>query len=174
MKKTNTPTRSTDNAHEGQTPADTNLKTDYSGTGPYRCDRKRELAKRYQVQVPRRISEPTGITCPVFLAEMVYIDFVKTRSTDQDIEDRLRDILIVVHVAIQNEPPEQSWICVPYTPRGWKTAKPVRLVAALGPFDRDDPQPTITVMYPYPDYDPFSLQEDYYRLVPVDTPPPTR
>jgi hypothetical protein len=46
----------------------------------------------------------------------------------------------------------------------------VRLVAALGPFDCHDPQPTITVMYPYLDYDPFPLQDESSMNQTPDTP----
>ena len=161
--KPNTPTRSTSNTHNGQTAAATNSEALYTGPSlpEYKCNRKRELAYRYQVKVPRGLSRPAGITCPVFLANMVYADLVKFGSSDQDKDARLHKILMALDVAISNASPEEHWIPVDYSmshsPQGEVMTEPVSLLAAIGSLDLDDPQPAITVMYPYPDYEPFLL-----------------
>ena len=161
--KHNTPTRSTANAHNEQIAADTNSKAHYSGLGldKYECNRKRELAYGYQVKVPLWMSQSAGVTCPLFLSRMIYADLVEIGSSDQDKDARLHRILMAVNVAISNASPESHWIPVPYSlshsPRGGVMTVPVSFIAAIGPLDIDDPQPAITVMYPYPDYDPFPL-----------------
>jgi hypothetical protein len=151
----NTSTCSTVNAHEGQPAADTDLETDFFGPPIYAYTRKQALADGVQMQVPPPVAEEAGFKLPVFLTDTVHAKCVKVPVgvSCQDEEGRLWDILTMLHHAIRNNPTGAGLIPFSLYVRNEETeaASLVRLHAACGAMDMDDPQPAITVMFPEED-----------------------
>jgi hypothetical protein len=148
----NTPTSSAANAHEGQHAADTNPETDFFGPPIYTYTRKQALADGVQVQVPPAVAQEAGFKFPVFLTDTVFAECVKVPEgvTCQDEDGRLWDILTMLHHAIHNNLAGAERIAFSLYVRNDEGEAPslVRLHAACGAMDLDDPRPAITVMFP--------------------------
>jgi hypothetical protein len=151
----NTPTSSAANAHEGQPAADTNPETDFFGPVIYTYTRKQALADGVQMQVPPPVAEEAGFRFPIFLTDTVHAKCVKVPDglTDQDEDGRLWDILTMLHHAIRNNPAGAERIPFSLYVRNDEGETPslIRLHAACGAMDLDDPRPAITVMFPEED-----------------------
>jgi len=151
----NTPTSSAACAHDGQTAADTNPEADFFGPVIYAYTRKQALDDGVQMQVPAAIAGEAGFKFPVFLTDTVFAECVKVPNgvTCQDEEGRLWDILTMLHHAIRNNAAGAERIPFSLYVRneGKESPSLVRLHAACGAMDIDDPQPAITVMFPEED-----------------------
>jgi len=153
--QTNTATSSASDARNGQTAADTNPEADFFGPAIYTYTRKQAIDDGVQMQVPPAIAEEAGFKFPVFLTDTVFAECVKVPDgvTCQDEEGRLWDVLTMLHHAIRNSPAGAERIPFSLHVRNEEGESPslVRLHAACGAMDIDDPQPAITVMLPEED-----------------------
>ena len=150
---TNTPTRSTDNAHEGQTAADTNRfwKSTKLPVCSYR--RKRALADGLQKEVPTEYLRQLHEDWDMLLADRIFLTRKVIESHQipnppigRDEKGRLWEILNVLEVAIGN-----SWenrIPFPVSFGVEINAPCVWLHAVWSTTDVDDPTPAITVQMP--------------------------
>ena len=110
--------------------------------------RSQAVADGVQVEVTKTAQE-AGIRFPVFLTRAVYDAYVTVPPgvTAQDEAGRLWDIITMARFAILRSRPGCDRLPVALYVRN-DNRRPclVRLTAACGPLDIDDPQPAITVM----------------------------
>jgi hypothetical protein len=149
----NTPTRPTDNAHKGQTPADTNpvWKSSKLPVCPY--SRRQALADGLQVEVPigylRMVHTEWDMLLPsrVFLTKKVVESCqIPVCPNDREGKGRLWEILNVLDVAIGNSFGQR----IPF-PVSFGIVGKVPLIwfhAVWSTADMDDPTGSITIMMP--------------------------
>lgn len=116
----------------------------------YSYTRRQAIADGFQVDVTATAKE-AGIHVPVFLTRTVFDAYVALPEgvTEQDEAGRLWDIVWMTRFAILRARPGVQWIPVAlYVRNDNRASKLVKLAAACGPLDIDDPQPVITVMMP--------------------------
>ena len=112
--------------------------------------RSQAVADGVQVEVTKTAQE-AGIRFPVFLTRAVYDAYVTVppNVSCQDEAGRLWDILTMTRFAILRSRPGCDRLPVAlYVRNDNRRPRLVRLTAACGPLDIDDPQPAITVMLP--------------------------
>jgi hypothetical protein len=116
----------------------------------YSYTRSQAIADGVQVEVTKTAQE-AGIRFPVFLTRTVYDAYV-TVPPDVEAQDeagRLWDILNLPRFAILRARPGVDRLPFAlYVRNDNDRPRLVKLVAACGPLDMDDPQPAITVMMP--------------------------
>jgi hypothetical protein len=101
-----------------------------------------------QVEVSKTAQE-AGIRFPVFLTRAVYDAYVTVPPgvTAQDEAGRLWDILTMTRFAILRSRPGCDRLPVAlYVRNDNHRPRLIKLIAACGTLDMDDPQPAITVM----------------------------
>jgi hypothetical protein len=106
------------------------------------------VADGYQIEVTKTAQE-AGIRCPVFLTRSVHDAFVTVppNVAGQDGAGRLWDILTFLRHAIRKSTPGQTRLPFAlYLRNDNRGPRLVKLIAACGALDFDDPQPSITVM----------------------------
>lgn len=115
----------------------------------YAYTRKQAVADGAQVEVSQTARE-AGIRFPVFLTRAVFDAYVTVppNVTCQDEAGRLWDIVWMLRHAIGQSNGGDRLPFALYVRNDNRRAKLVKLVAACGPLDMDDPQPAITVMLP--------------------------
>jgi hypothetical protein len=116
----------------------------------YSYSRSQAVADGVQVEVSKTAQE-AGIRFPVFLTRAVYDAYVTVPPdvSCQDEAGRLWDILTMTRFAILRSRPGCDRLPVAlYVRNDNRLPRLVRLTAACGPLDIDDPQPAITVMLP--------------------------
>ena len=117
----------------------------------YSYTRSQAVADGVQVEVTKTAAE-AGIKFPVFLTRGVFDSFVTVPPgvSCQDEAGRLWDIVWMLRIAILRVRPGVRRIPVALYVRNSDTKRPqlIKLIAACGPLDIDDPQPAITVMLP--------------------------
>jgi hypothetical protein len=116
----------------------------------YAYTRAQAVADGVQVEVTKT-AEEASICFPVFLTRAVYHAFVTVPPdvTGQDEAGRLWDIVWMLRFAIMRSQPGSDRVPVElYVRNDNRAAELVKLVAACGPLDMDDPRPAITVMMP--------------------------
>jgi hypothetical protein len=116
----------------------------------YSYSRSQAVADGVQVEVSKTAQE-AGIRFPVFLTRAVYDAYVTVPPdvSCQDEAGRLWDILTMTRFAILRSRPGCDRLPVAlYVRNDNRRPRLVRLTAACGPLDIDDPQPAITVMLP--------------------------
>jgi hypothetical protein len=116
----------------------------------YAYTRKQALADGVQVDVSKVASE-AGIRFPVFITRTAFDAYVTVppNVSGQDEAGRLWDILWMLRFAIRKAAQGQSRLPFAlYVRNDNHQPKLVKLVAACGALDIDDPRPAITVMLP--------------------------
>jgi hypothetical protein len=116
----------------------------------YSYTRSQAVADGMQVEVTK-IAQEAGIRFPVFLTRAVFDAYVAVPPgvAGQDEAGRLWDVLWMTRFAILRSRPGCERLPVAlYVRNDNQTAKLVKLIAACGPLDIDDPQPAITIMLP--------------------------
>jgi hypothetical protein len=116
----------------------------------YAYTRKQAVADGQQVEVSTLATE-AGIRFPVFLTRTVFDQFVTVPEgvEGQDETGRLWDILTMLRHAIRRTQPGQSRLPFAlYVRNDNRAPRLIKLIAACGPLDMDDPRPAITVMLP--------------------------
>ena len=116
----------------------------------YTYTRSQAIADGFQVEVSK-VAREAGITFPVFLTRAVYDNYVTVPPgvTAQDEAGRLWDIVWMLRFAIRKAKPNQTRLPFAlYVRNDNQRARLIKLIAACGPLDVDDPQPAITVMMP--------------------------
>jgi hypothetical protein len=116
----------------------------------YSYSRSQAVADGVQVEVSKT-AQQAGIRFPVFLTRAVYDAYVTVPPdvSCQDEAGRLWDILTMTRFAIlRSRPGCDSLPVALYVRNDNRRPRLVRLTAACGPLDIDDPQPAITVMLP--------------------------
>jgi hypothetical protein len=116
----------------------------------YAYSRSQAIANGFQVEVSKTAVE-AGIRFPVFLTRSVYDAYVAvpTGVTGQDEAGRLWDILWMLAFAMRNARPGQDRLSYAlYVRNDNRRAKLVKLIAACGPLDIDEPKPAITITLP--------------------------
>ena len=116
----------------------------------YSYTRAQALADGVQVDVSKTASE-AGIRFPVFLTRTVFDAYVTVppKLEGQDEAGRLWDIVWMLRFAIQRSRPGCDRLPVAlYVRNDNRAPRLVKLIAACGPLDIDDPRPAITVMMP--------------------------
>ena len=116
----------------------------------YAYTRKQAVADGQQVEVYTLATE-AGIRFPVFLTRTVFDQFVTVPEgvEGQDETGRLWDILTMLRHAIRRTQPGQSRLPFAlYVRNDNRAPRLIKLIAACGPLDMDDPRPAITVMLP--------------------------
>ncbi len=114
----------------------------------YSYTRAQALADGVQVDVTTTAQE-AGIRFPVFLTRTVFDAYVTVPPgiDGQDEAGRLWDVLTLLRHAIRAARPGQDRLPFAlYVRNDNRRAKLVKLIAACGAKDIDDPQPAITVM----------------------------
>ena len=129
---------------------DTSSNPDAEPFGPviYSYSRAQAVADGQQVDVTTTAKE-AGIRFPVFLTRGVYDAYVTVPPgvTGQDEAGRLWDIITMTRFAMLRSRPGCDRLAVAlYIRNDNRRARLVRLTAACGPLDIDDPQPAITIM----------------------------
>ncbi len=129
-----------------------NTNENESPFGPivYTYTRAQALADGVQVDVTATAQE-AGIRFPVFLTRTVFDAYVTVPPNvdGQDKAGRLWDVLTLLRHAIRTARPGQDRLPFAlYVRNDNRRAKLVKLIAACGANDIDDPQPAITVMMP--------------------------
>jgi len=112
--------------------------------------RSQAVADGEQVEVSKLATE-AGIRFPVFLTRGVYDQFVTVPAgvEGQDETGRLWDILTMLRFAIRRSRAGVDRVAVAlYVCNDNRHARLVKLIAACGALDIDDPQPAITVLLP--------------------------
>jgi hypothetical protein len=112
--------------------------------------RSQAVADGEQVEVSKLAAE-TGIRFPVFLTRGVYDRFVTVPEgvEGQDEPGRLWDILTMLRFAARGSRAGADRLAVAlYVRNDNRHMRLVKLIAACGALDLDDPQPAITVMLP--------------------------
>jgi hypothetical protein len=116
----------------------------------YTYTRARAVADGLQVDVTKTAQE-AGIRFPVFITRTVYDAYVTVPPgvDAQDEAGRLWDVVWMLRFAIHKTAPGQDRLPFAlYVRNDNRRPRLVKLVAACGPLDVDDPQPAITVMMP--------------------------
>ena len=115
----------------------------------YSYSRAQAVADGVQVEVSK-IAAEAGIKFPVFLTRTVYVAYVTVppEVSGQDEAGRLWDIVWMLRFAIQKSKETSRLPFALYVRNDNRAAKLVKLIAACGALDIDDPQPAITVMMP--------------------------
>jgi hypothetical protein len=116
----------------------------------YTYTRAHAVADGFQIEVTKTAQE-AGIRFPVFLTRAVYDAYV-TVPPDVEAQDeagRLWDVLTLLRHAIRNSTPGQNRLPFAlYVRNDNRRPRLIKLIAACGPLDVDDPQPAIVVMLP--------------------------
>ena len=126
----------------------TNNENSPFGDVVYSYTRSQAVADGVQVEVTKTAQE-AGIRFPVFLTRAVYDAYVTVPPgvTGQDEAGRLWDIVTMTRFAILRSRPGCDRLPVAlYVRNDNRRPRLVRLTAACGPLDIDDPQPAITIM----------------------------
>jgi len=114
----------------------------------YSYTRAQAVADGVQVEVTK-IAQEAGIRFPVFLTRAVYDAYV-TVPPDVEAQDeagRLWDIINLLKFAIRKAQPGQTRLPFAlYVRNDNRRPRLIKLIAACGALDIDDPQPAITVM----------------------------
>jgi hypothetical protein len=108
------------------------------------------VADGLQVEVTKTAAE-AGIRFPVFLTRGVFDNYVAVPPSVecQDERGRLWDVLWMLRFAILKSRPAQDRLSFAlYVRNDNHRPRLVKLLAACGALDIDDPQPSITVMLP--------------------------
>jgi hypothetical protein len=116
----------------------------------YAYSRSQAVADGVQVEVTRTAAE-AGIRIPVFLTRGVFDHYVAVPPgvECQDEAGRLWDVLWMLRFAILKSQRGQERLSFAlYVRNDHRQARLVKLLAACGALDIDDPQPAITVMLP--------------------------
>ena len=116
----------------------------------YAYTRKQAIADGCQVEVTKTAQE-AGIKFPVFLTRGVFDAYVTVPPdvAGQDEAGRLWDVVWMLRFAILRSAAGRERLPFAlYVRNDNHKPKLVKLVAACGPLDLDDPQPAITVMLP--------------------------
>jgi hypothetical protein len=116
----------------------------------YTYTRAHAIADGFQIEVTKTAQE-AGIRFPVFLTRTVYDAYVTVPPdvAGQDEPGRLWDILNLLKFAIRKSQPGKSRLPFAlYVRNDNRRPRLVKLIAACGALDVDDPQPAITVMMP--------------------------
>jgi hypothetical protein len=116
----------------------------------YQYTRSQAVADGLQVEVSK-VAEEAGIRFPVFLTRAVFDSFVAVPPgvTGQDEAGRLWDVVWMLRFAIRKAQTGQTRLPYAlYVRNDNHRPRLVKLVAACGPLDIDDPAPAITVMLP--------------------------
>ena len=116
----------------------------------YAYKRAQAVADGVQVDVTKTAQE-AGIKFPVFLTRAVFEACVAIPPdvAGQDEAGRLWDVVWMLRFAILRSHGHTDRLPVAlYVRNDNHRAKLVKLIAACGPLDLDDPQPAITVMLP--------------------------
>jgi len=116
----------------------------------YSYTRKQAIADGFQIEITET-AQAAGIRFPVFLTRTVYDAYVTIppKVIGQDKTGRLWDIVWMLLFAIRRAQPGQTRLPFTlYVRNDNHCSRPVKLIAACGPLDIHDPQPTITVMMP--------------------------
>ena len=116
----------------------------------YAYTRKQAIADGCQVEVTKTAQE-AGIKFPVFLTRGVFDAYVTVPPdvAGQDEAGRLWDLVWMLRFAILRSAAGRERLPFAlYVRNDNHKPKLVKLVAACGPLDLDDPQPAITVMLP--------------------------
>jgi hypothetical protein len=134
---------------------DTPTLSDAEPFGPviYAYSRAQAVADGFQVDATKTAQE-AGIRFPVFLTRAVYDAYVTVPPdvAGQDEAGRLWDVLTMTRFAILRSRPGCDRLPVAlYVRNDNRRPRLVRLTAACGPLDIDDPQPAITIMLPTED-----------------------
>jgi len=119
----------------------------------YSYTRAQAIADGFQVEVTTTARE-AGITFPVFITRAVFDAYVTVppNVAGQDEAGRLWDIVWMLRFAIRKaQPGQQRLPFALYVRNDNRRARLVKLIAACGPLDIDDPRPTVTVMMPTED-----------------------
>jgi hypothetical protein len=114
----------------------------------YAYTRKQAIEDGEQVDVSTTAAE-AGIRFPVFLTRRVFDAYVTVppNVTCQDETGRLWDIVSMLSFAIRSSRDGSDRIAYSlYVRNDNRRPRIVKLVAACGPLDMDDPKPAITVM----------------------------
>ena len=129
-----------------------NTHTDNSPFGEviYAYTRKQAIADGFQVEVSKTAQE-AGIRFPVFFTRTAFDAYVTVppNVSGQDEAGRLWDVVWMLRFAIRKAQPGQARLPFALYVRN-DNCRPrlVKLIAACGALDTDDPQPAITVMLP--------------------------
>jgi hypothetical protein len=116
----------------------------------YAYTRSQAVADGFQIEVTKTAHE-AGIRFPVFLTRAVYDAYVTVPPgvTGQDEPGRLWDVLWLLRFAIRKAQPGQNRLPFAlYVRNDNGASRLVKLIAACGALDIDDPAPAITVMMP--------------------------
>jgi hypothetical protein len=116
----------------------------------YTYTRKQAVADGEQIDVSTTAKE-SGIRFPMFITRAVFDNYVTVPADvqGQDEAGRLWDLLWMTRMAIRRSRPGSDRLPVAlYVRNDNQRAKLVKLIAACGPLDIDDPQPAITLMMP--------------------------
>lgn len=111
---------------------------------------RRSAACHFHVEVSK-VAQEAGIRFPVFRTRAVYDAHVTVTPEveGQDEAGRLWDILWMLRFAVHKAQPGQARLPFAlYVRNDNRAARLLKLIAACGPLDMDDPQPAITVMMP--------------------------
>jgi len=114
----------------------------------YSYTRSQAVADGVQVEVTKTAQE-AGIRFPVFLTRAVYDAYVTVPPgvTGQDEAGRLWDVLTMTRFAILRSRPGCDRLPVAlYVRNDNRHPRLIKLIAACGALDIDDPQPAITLM----------------------------
>ena len=116
----------------------------------YAYTRKQAVEDGEQVDVSSTAAE-VGISFPVFLTRRVFDAYVTVppNVSCQDEAGRLWDIVSMLRFAIKSGRSDGERIAYSlYVRNDNRQPRLVKLVAACGAHDMDDPQPAITIMLP--------------------------
>jgi hypothetical protein len=120
----------------------------------YSYTRSQAIADGLQIEVTKTAAE-AGICFPVFITRGVYDQYVAVPAgvTGQDEAGRLWDVVWMLRFAIIRAKPGNSRMIFALYVRNSDShpARLVKLIAAAGAVDIDDPRPAITVMLPEED-----------------------
>ena len=116
----------------------------------YTYTRAHAVADGFQVDVTKT-AQKAGIRFPVFLTRAVYDAYVTVPPdvAAQDEAGRLWDVVWMLQFAIRKSQPGKTRLPFAlYVRNDNRRPRLVKLIAACGPLDVDDPQPAIVVMMP--------------------------
>jgi len=116
----------------------------------YTYTRAQAIADGYQIDVSS-VAAKAGIRFPVFITRGVFENYVAVPPdvTGQDEAGRLWDVVWMLRFAIRKAAQGQDRLPFAlYVRNDNRRPKLVKLIAACGALDMDDPQPAITIMLP--------------------------
>ena len=116
----------------------------------YAYTRAQAVADGFQVEVTKTAQE-AGIRFPVFLTRAIYDAYVTVPPdvAGQDEAGRLWDVVWMTRFGIIRARPSCDRVPVAFYVRNDnRRPRLIKLIAACGPLDVDDPQPAIVVMLP--------------------------